>query len=132
VRACPFEAIIMGPEGLPLVDGASCTGCGLCIEACPRDIIRLIPQGNRGHLVRCSSRERGKKVSAICEVGCTGCRACVRVCPREAITMEGNLAVIDLEKCDDCGLCLEKCRFNAIEPRRAGAAGRVETEAATA
>jgi Na+-translocating ferredoxin:NAD+ oxidoreductase RNF subunit RnfB len=133
VRACPFEAISMGPEGLPRVDGEKCTGCGLCQEACPRGIIRLVPKGDHGHLVWCSSQERGKKVSEACEVGCTGCKACIRACPREAITMEGNLAVIDLEKCDDCGLCVEKCRFNAIHPRREGR--REETalpEAATA
>lgn len=132
VRACPFEAIAMGPEGLPLVDEDKCTGCGLCLEACPRDIIRLIPQGKRGHLVRCSSRERGKKVSGICATGCTGCRVCVKACPREAIAVEDNLAVIDLEKCDDCGLCVEKCRFNAIEPRRLETAGAVGPEAASA
>ncbi len=118
VRACPFEAITMGPNGLPRVDEAKCTGCGLCRDACPRGIIRLIPKGDAGHLVWCSSQDRGKKVSGACEVGCTGCKACVRVCPREAISMEGNLAMIDLDKCDDCGLCVEKCRFNAIHPRR--------------
>lgn len=118
VRACPFEAISMGPDGLPRVDEAKCGGCGLCRDACPRGIIRLIPKDEQGHLVMCSSHERGKKVSSACEVGCTGCKACLRVCPREAITMEDNLAVIDLEKCDDCGLCVEKCRFNAIHPRR--------------
>lgn len=118
VRACPFEAISMGPDGLPLVDEERCIGCGLCRDACPRAIIRLIPKGDRGHLVWCSSQDRGKRVSEVCDVGCTGCKACIKACPREAITMEGNLAVIDLEKCDDCGLCAEKCRFNAIHPRR--------------
>jgi len=117
VRACPFEAISIGPNGLPKVDETKCGGCGLCVEACPRGIIRLIPKDEQGHLVSCNSHERGRKVSNACEVGCTGCKACLRVCPHEAITMEDNLAVIDLEKCDDCGLCVEKCRFNAIHPR---------------
>lgn len=133
VRACPFEALAMGPLGLPEVDEEKCTGCGLCVEACPRDIIRLIPRGEGGHLVRCSSQERGKAVTAVCEVGCTGCRACVRACPREAISMEGSLASIDLDRCDDCGLCVEKCRFGSISLRHPlavdGAAG---SEAATA
>jgi electron transport complex protein RnfB len=123
VRACPFEALSMGPEGLPQVDEDRCSGCGLCVEACPREIIRLLPKGDHGHLVWCNSQQRGKTVSRACEVGCTGCRACVRACPQEAISMDGYLAVIDLEKCDDCGLCVEKCRFGSIHPRREAAAG---------
>ena len=117
VRVCPFEALFMGPQGLPEVDQQACTGCGLCVEACPRDIIRLIPKGDQGHLVWCNSQQRGRTVSRACEVGCTGCRACVRACPQEAITMDGYLAVIDLQKCDDCGTCVEKCRFGSILPR---------------
>jgi len=28
--ACRFGAIVMGPEGLPVVDEVKCTGCGTC------------------------------------------------------------------------------------------------------
>ncbi|NLA26385.1 MAG: RnfABCDGE type electron transport complex subunit B [Firmicutes bacterium] len=133
VRVCPFDAIAMGPDGLPQVDEELCTGCGLCRDACPRGIIRLVPKGNQGHLVWCSSQERGKTVTRACEVGCTGCRACVRACPQEAISMEGNLAVIDLAKCDDCGLCMEKCRFGSILPRsKAGVDNAAAPKAASA
>ena len=41
VRACPFNALSMGPEGLPVVDQEKCTGCGTCERACPKHIIRL-------------------------------------------------------------------------------------------
>ena len=41
VRACPFNAIAMGPEGLPVVDEQLCTGCGACERACPKHIIKL-------------------------------------------------------------------------------------------
>ena len=40
-RACPFDAITMGPEGLPVVDEAKCTGCGTCERVCPKHIITL-------------------------------------------------------------------------------------------
>jgi NADPH-dependent glutamate synthase beta subunit-like oxidoreductase/Pyruvate/2-oxoacid:ferredoxin oxidoreductase delta subunit len=40
-RACPFDAIRMGPEGLPVVDAARCTGCGTCERVCPKHIINL-------------------------------------------------------------------------------------------
>jgi len=40
-RACPFDAISMGPENLPIVDEKKCTGCGTCERVCPKHIINL-------------------------------------------------------------------------------------------
>ncbi len=40
-KACPFDAITMGPDGLPVVNEARCTGCGTCERVCPKHIIRL-------------------------------------------------------------------------------------------
>lgn len=39
--ACPFGAITMGPEGLPVVIEHLCTGCGTCERVCPKNIINL-------------------------------------------------------------------------------------------
>ena len=41
VRACPFGAITMGPQGLPVVRENKCTGCGTCERVCPKHIINL-------------------------------------------------------------------------------------------
>ncbi len=38
---CPFDAIVMGPKGLPVVDEVKCTGCGTCERVCPKHIITL-------------------------------------------------------------------------------------------
>ncbi len=119
VRVCMFDAIKMGEHGLPVVDYEKCTGCGLCATACPRTIIKMLPKGEAGHLVLCNSHDRGKAVSKACEVGCIACKACVKVCPEEAIVMDENLAVIDLEKCTDCGKCVEKCPTGTIHRRNA-------------
>jgi len=40
-KACPFDAIQMGPKGLPVVDEIKCTGCGACEKVCPKHIITL-------------------------------------------------------------------------------------------
>jgi formate dehydrogenase beta subunit len=40
-RVCPFNAITMGPKGLPIVHEGRCTGCGTCEKACPKHIITL-------------------------------------------------------------------------------------------
>ena len=119
VAACPFEAIAMGENGLPVVDPELCTGCGLCAKACPRGIIKILPKGEKGHLVLCNSQDRARTVSRACTVGCIACKACIKACEQEAITMENNLAVIDIEKCTDCGDCVQKCRPGTIYPRAA-------------
>ena len=41
VRACPFGALSMGPDNLPVVDPELCTGCGTCERICPKNIITL-------------------------------------------------------------------------------------------
>jgi formate dehydrogenase beta subunit len=40
-RACPFDAISMGPNNLPVVNEKKCTGCGTCERVCPKHIINL-------------------------------------------------------------------------------------------
>jgi len=40
-KACPFDAIVMGPDGLPKVIEEKCTGCGTCERVCPKHIITL-------------------------------------------------------------------------------------------
>jgi len=40
-KVCPFNAITMGPQGLPVVDENKCTGCGTCERVCPKHIINL-------------------------------------------------------------------------------------------
>jgi coenzyme F420-reducing hydrogenase delta subunit len=38
---CPYKAISLDPEGLPVIDARACLLCGLCASACPSGIIRL-------------------------------------------------------------------------------------------
>lgn len=95
VGACPFDAIHIGPEGLPVVDRDKCTGCGRCVEACPRGIIELHPVSQTVHVL-CRNKDRGAQVRKYCKVGCIGCRACARAVP-EGYKIENNLAEANYE-----------------------------------
>lgn len=114
VAACPFDAIHIGENGIPVVDFAACTGCGACVRACPRIIIELVDENKPVH-VRCVSLAKGKDVRAVCQVGCIACKACERVCPTGAITVNNNVAHINYDECTACGLCVEKCPTKCIE-----------------
>jgi ferredoxin len=45
---------------------------------------------------------------------CVGCGECVEICPVEAITLEGDLAVVDENWCIGCGVCATRCAFDAF------------------
>jgi len=45
--ACPFDALTIGPDGLPVVDEFRCTGCGTCVRTCPQHIMNLTSVSDR-------------------------------------------------------------------------------------
>lgn len=47
VRACPFDAIYMGPDNLPHVNPDECRACGKCVAACPRGVISVLGLSTR-------------------------------------------------------------------------------------
>ncbi len=113
VEVCPFDAIEMGPDGVPVVDEARCTGCGNCVEACPRDIIAVLPE-NRQVFLLCMAELGPREARQICTNACLGCGLCARRCPQDAIVMENDLPVFDFEKCDGCGTCVEVCPADSL------------------
>ncbi len=46
-KACPFDALAIGPDRLPVVDPYKCTGCGTCVRTCPMGIMGLTSVSNR-------------------------------------------------------------------------------------
>lgn len=58
------------------VHADACTGCGVCLTACPYDAISM-------------SEVDGRPVAAISETGCKGCGGCVPMCPENAIDLRG-------------------------------------------
>lgn len=107
-RACPFGAIKMAQNGLPMVDDNLCTGCGICAATCPKGIIELIPKDQKIYL-GCSSHDRGKKVKDTCTVGCTACGICAKVTAGEGIEIKDNLPAIDYEKGPNLVIAVHKC-----------------------
>jgi electron transport complex protein RnfB len=114
MRACPFDAITMSVDNLPLIDPEKCTACGKCVAACPKQVIEL-GLASKAVVISCHSRDKGIDVKKKCQVGCIACSICVRTCPVDAIKIDNNLARIDHSKCIVCGLCVKKCPTNAIK-----------------
>jgi len=118
VDVCPFGAIIMGSDGLPVVDAHKCTACGKCVAACPKKLIELMSLEKR-YYVKCSSKDTGAVVMKACSSGCIACKKCEKACPIEAVKVENNLAKIDHGKCQNIGKCFEACPTKVIVERSA-------------
>lgn len=112
VKACNFDAIHI-VDGVAMVDEEKCVACQACIKACPMKVIELVPYGKK-HKVECSNKDKGKPAMDACKVSCIACGMCERTCTQDAIKVAGNIAMMNFEKCNDCGACAEKCPRKCI------------------
>ncbi|HPT75441.1 MAG: RnfABCDGE type electron transport complex subunit B [Epulopiscium sp.] len=111
-KVCMFDAIRI-EDGIAVIDEEKCTGCGNCVEACPKAVIELVPQINQVRVV-CNSKDKGKDVKEACSVGCIGCSLCVKTCEYNAIDFKDNLAHIKYDQCTQCMACVQKCPTKVI------------------
>lgn len=116
VEACPFGAIKMGADNLPMVDEKKCTACGKCVATCPKNLFVLSPISVK-YYVKCSSKDPGGATAKVCKAGCIACLKCVKACPTGAPKVEFNLSKIDTGKCQNIGKCFEACPTKVIAKR---------------
>lgn len=119
--SCPFHAIHM-KDDMPVIDPEACTGCGVCVKNCPKQVLQLIPKDALAY-VPCSSRDSGKAVTNVCEAGCIHCGACTRKA-KDIINMVNDRIEIDYEKLDEdaakAGVwaCSKQFIFRYTDPAR--------------
>ena len=66
----------MPPKGRIVVNEALCKGCGLCVSACPQEVLALSSE---------RITAKGYHPAELIAQGCTGCGICAIVCPEAAI-----------------------------------------------
>ncbi len=111
-KVCAFDAIEI-VNGLARINPDKCTACGMCVKACPRSIIKLIPESSNV-TVLCSSLNNAKTTRLSCTKGCIGCKRCEKACEYDAIHVVDGLARIDPDKCTNCKSCVEVCPSKCI------------------
>lgn len=111
-KVCNFGAISI-ENGVARIDEDKCTACGMCVSACPKKLIELVPKDSKA-FVMCNNHSTGKEVMAVCSAGCIACKICEKNCENGAISVLDNLAVIDYDKCTSCGVCKDKCPKKVI------------------
>lgn len=117
VTACAFDAIRINEEtALAEVDEEKCTSCGVCVKACPKNIIELRKKGpkSRRIFVSCINKDKGGAAKKACANACIGCSKCIKECAFDAIIVKNNVAYIDDTKCRLCRKCVAVCPTGAI------------------
>lgn len=110
VAACKFDAIKIADNGLPVIDASKCTGCGMCVKACPQTILAKIDAAQKTAFVQCNNHApKGPSIMKNCSAACIKCGICEKTCTHDAIHMVNNLPLVDYAKCTNCGDCVAKC-----------------------
>ena len=112
ITACDFGALSL-EDGNVKVNKDKCIGCGKCASACPKHLI-TIDSADTPYYTACSNKTKGAAARKECSAACIACKKCEKVCPNSAVSVIGNLAVIDSEKCTGCGECERNCPTKCI------------------
>lgn len=120
-RSCRFDAIRMTPAGLPVVDEVRCTACGDCVDACPKDLFKIVPEQDP-LWVACNNPLAGNQLLETCKVACTACGRCIQDA-RDWLKLERNLPRrIDNTQGTPPRAAIDRCPTGAIVWFRQGKA----------
>lgn len=98
-----------------------CSGCRSCVPVCPQevgfaDIIGAVAKLalKKGYVTHEQLVAKGKAAEVQRDL-CVSCLTCVRVCPWSIPKIDGSgVAVIEVETCRACGICVTECPAQAI------------------
>ena len=110
--ACPYDAIHV-KNGVAYVNADKCRACSLCVKACPRRIIEIVPKKDMA-LNRCSNHDKGGVTRKLCDIGCIGCKKCEKACEAGAVKVVDVNAIVDPALCTNGGKCVEACPQHCI------------------
>ena len=108
----------MKENGLPYIDRNKCTGCGVCVDKCPNNVLVLHPPDIKV-FIACNTQNKGVITKKICSNGCILCKRCVKECPANALSIVNNRLIYDYNKCISYGsscnmVCKDKCPSGVI------------------
>ncbi len=133
--ACPFHAITM-EDAMPVIDPELCTGCGVCVERCAKNVLQIVPRDAQVY-VPCSTHDKGKNVTDVCSAGCIHCMACTRKA-KDVVNMVDDRIEIDYENITEeqakaaKWACSRQFVFRYIDSEReAEAVDQIKAEKAT-
>lgn len=112
IAKCVFHAIHL-EHSLCVIDPDVCTGCGACVEECPRGVIQLVPK-SKSIFVQCRNTDVARVARDVCMTACIGCKRCEKTCQYDAVKVENGVAHIDPAKCVCCGECSKACPCHCI------------------
>jgi TPP-dependent indolepyruvate ferredoxin oxidoreductase alpha subunit len=93
-------------------DPQKCTGCVVCEYACSMEKEQVFnPSKSRIRAIRLDPLSNAA-------IACRACKEapCVAACPEKALTQssETGVVMVDEDKCNGCGWCIEACEYGAI------------------
>ncbi len=94
-------------------DPAKCVGCSVCEYACSMEKEKTYnPTKSRIRAVRLNPFVNLAVACRLCEDA-----PCIAACPRDALSRseETGIILVDEEKCNGCGWCIEACDYGAIQ-----------------